>query len=262
MFRLSRSTFRPCFPLLLIIVLASASCSESQELTRSRARALIKESKEFKETATIEIKSGNTIMVEAKAKDEPEVEAQPRAVEAYLDDRPVMAVLRYLDLIQVTAEVSEKPRVVKAPAITVERPNGTTAQTPLGKDELKPWVFTIRVSLTDKGRAVSNGSEKSLPAYTREVLEVTGITNVTGQAKQAQAEFKWRIVPTAIGEVFDRKSRKYQDLPPKLRELLKKSQGVLQRTPLASTSEIDSSPKNGVAFFQRYDDGWRLTAIQ
>jgi hypothetical protein len=248
--------------LTVVILLFSFSCAESKELTRARALTLIKTDKEFTEPALLVLRSGDTILVDALAADEPEHDAQTRAVEAYLNDHPVMAVFKYLNLIEVTADVVNKPVVIKAPAIIVNRPDGTVGKTPVGNDRLEPWKFLIRTSLTKKGKEAAQGDEKIIPIYTKRVLEVTGITNAAGMAGQAQAEFTWRIVPTAAGEALDPTSKVYKSLPPDLQQLLRQPQGLMQKTPLASTSEIDTSVRKGTASFQRYDDGWRLLGVR
>jgi hypothetical protein len=245
----------------LMVILLSTGCAESKELTRSRALTLIKESKEFKEPAILKVRTGDPVKLDALAADESEQEAQARAVDFYLDDQPMLAVLKYLDLIEVKAEVVEKPKVIKAPKIIVNRPDGTVAKTPVGSDRLTDWSFTIRTNLTAKGKEVAQSDERSIPLYTKRVIEVTGITNTSGQAGQARAEFLWRIVATKVGEAFDPTSQTYKSLPSELQQLLRKPFGVMQKTPLASTSEIDSSIQKGVATFQRYDDGWRLVGI-
>jgi hypothetical protein len=248
--------------LTVLILLLSFSCAESKELTRARALTLIKAEKEFTEPTLIGLRTGDTFSMDALAADEPEQDAQARAVEAYLNDEPIIAVFRYLKLVEVKAEVVKKPAVIKAPEIIVNRPDGTVAKTPVGNNRLEPWRFLIRTSLTARGKEASHGDERSLPLFTKRVIEVTGITNAAGKAGQAQAEFTWRLVPTAAGEALDPSSQAYKSLPPELQQLLRKPQGVMQKTPLASTSEIDTSVRKGTASFQRYDDGWRLLGIR
>jgi hypothetical protein len=239
----------------------ASGCAESKELTRSRALALIKGSKEFKEPALLKVRNGDPVKLDALAADESEQNAQARAVEFYLNDQPMLAVLKYLNLIEVKAEVVEKPKVIKAPEIIVNRPDGTVAKTPVGNDQLTQWSFTIRTNLTAEGKEAAQSDERSIPLYTKRVIEVTGITNTSGQEGRARAEFTWRTVPTSVGEAFDPTSQTYKSLPPELQQLLRKPVGIMQKTPLSSTSEIDSSIQKGVAAFQRYDDGWRLTGI-
>jgi hypothetical protein len=249
-----------CFIAFVLIVL-STGCADSKELTRSRAAALINDAKEFKKPAAIVLRNDyGGATVSAQSEDEQEAAAQPRAIEAFLGDHPALAVLKHLGIIEVTAQVTQKPKVIKAPEIRVERPNGNTARSPLGRDSLAPWKFAIRVNLTEKGKQVAGSDERSIPLYTKRLEEVTGI--VKTQNGGAQAEFTWRAMPTAVGEAFDPTSEAYKNLPPELQQGLKKPIGLLQRTPLADTSEINTGIRKGTAYFQRYDEGWRLLSIQ
>jgi hypothetical protein len=239
----------------------SSNCAQPQGLTRSYASALISNAKEFKEPAAIVLKdSYGNLSVPARSDDEEEAVAQPRAIETFLDNHPSLAVLRHLGLIEVTAQVIKKPQVVKAPEIKVERPDGTTSRSAVGRDRLEPWEFGIRVSLTEKGKKEAGSGGQTIPLYTRRLIEVTGI--ITTQNGGAQAEFTWRAVPTSVGEAFDPTSSAYKALPPKLQQSLKQPIGLLQRTPLAETSEVNTFVRKGVAYFQRYDDGWRLESVQ
>lgn len=253
------------FCVRIIVTLAifglTSSCAESKELTRSRAKAIINDAKEFKEPTAIVLREDyGEVSVTAQSADEEETAAQQRAVEAFLDNHPALAVLKYLGLIDFAAQLIQKPQVIKAPEIRVERPNGTMARTPLGRDSLEPWKFDIRVSLTEKGQKAAGSDKRSIPLYTRRVIDVTGI--IKTQNGGAQAEFTWQAVPTAVGEAFDPTSEEYKNLPLQLQQGLRKPTGLLQRTPLADTSEINTAIKRGVAYFQRYDDGWRLISVQ
>lgn len=249
-----------CSIVLALIALVSG-CADSKELTRSRAASLISNSKEFKEPAAIVLRNEyGEVSVPAQSKDEEETVAQPRAVDAFLDNHPALAVLNHLGIIEVTAEVSQKPQVIKAPEIKVERPGGITSRTPLGEDRLEPWKFQIRVSLTEQGKKAAGSNSQSIPLFTKRVVEVTGV--IKTQNGGAQAEFTWQPVPTDVGKSFDPTSEEYKKLPPQLQQGLKKPIGLLQRTPLADTSGINTSVRKGVAYFQLYDDGWRIISIQ
>lgn len=221
---------------------------------------MISESKDFKEPAAVALKDEyENVSVPAQSEDEDEVAAQPRAVEAFLDNHPALAVLQYLALIEVTAQAAQKPKVIKAPEIKVDRPDGSTARSPLGNDSLAPWKFLIRVNLTEKGKQAAGSKGRTIPLYTRRVVDITGI--ITTQNGGAQAEFTWQAVPTAVGEAFDPTSEDYKKLPPQLQQGLRKPTGLLQKTPLAETTEINTALRKGVAYFQRYDAGWRLISI-
>lgn len=245
---------------MLCVVVVSSNCAQSKELSRSRASTLIRESKEFKEPAAVVLKDKyEDVSVPAQSEDEEESIAQPRAVEVFLDNHPALAVLEYLGLIEVTTQVIQKPKTIKAPEFKVERPDGSTARSPLGKDSLAPWKFLIRVNLTEKGKQVSGNNDRAIPLYTKQVENITGI--ITTQNGGAQAEFTWKAVPTSVGEAFDPTTEQYRKLPPQLQQGLKKPIGLLQKTPLADTTEINTAIRKGVAYFQRYDDGWKLISI-
>lgn len=249
------------FFLMSCVVALSSNCAQSKELSRSRVSALISESKDFKEPAAVVLKEEyENVSVPAQSEDEEESVAQPRAVEAFLVNHPALAVLQYLGLIEVTTQIIQKPKIIKAPEFKIERPDGSTARSPLGNDSLAPWKFLIRVNLTEKGKQAAGTNGRTIPLYARRVVEVTGI--ITTQNGGAQAEFTWQAVPTAVGEAFDPTSEDYKKLPPQLQQGLKKPTGLLQKTPLADTTEINTAIRKGVAYFQRYDDGWRLISIQ
>ena len=244
---------------LMTLTLASG-CAESKELTRSRAADLIKSAKEFKEPVVVRLKDDyGDISLSAKSDDEKEIEAQTRAVEAFLENHPALAVLAYLRLIEVIAQVRQKPETIKAPEIRVEKPGGVTVRTPIGPDQLKPWSFSINIRLTEDGKKVAEDGGQSIPLYTRLLVEVTGI--ITTKNGGAQAEFTWQAMPTVVGKGFDPTSAEYKKLPPQLQQGLKQPTGLLQRTPLAETAEINTSVRKGIAYFQHYDDGWRLISI-
>ncbi|HEX8145286.1 MAG TPA: hypothetical protein VF553_22150 [Pyrinomonadaceae bacterium] len=243
------------------LILLTSNCAQSQDLTRSRASNLISQAKEFKEPAAVALKDEyENVSVPAQSDDEDESVAQPRAVEAFLGNHPALAILQHMGLIEITAQVIQKPKTIKAPEFKVERPDGSTARTPLGKDSLAPWKFLIRVNLTEKGKKEAGSDGRTIPLFTKRVIEVTGI--IKTQNGGAQAEFTWRAIPTSVGEAFDPTSAAYKSLPPKLQQGLKQPIGLLQRTPLADTSEINTAIRKAIAYFQRYDNGWRLVYIQ
>lgn len=249
------------FFLMLCVVALSSNCAQSKDLSRARALTLISNSKEFKEPGAIALRDDyGEVSIPAQSEDEEEPVAQSRAVEAFLDNHPVLAVLQHLALLEITAQVTQKPKIIKAPEIRVQRPDGTTARSPIDRDSLAPWKFNMRVNLTAKGKNAAGSNGRTIPLYMRRVVDVTGI--ITTPNGGAQAEFTWRALPTSVGESFDPTSETYKNLPPEIQQGLKKPTGPLQRTPLADNSEVNTAIRKGVAFFQRYDDGWRLTSVQ
>lgn len=237
-----------------MIVVLSSGCVESKELTRSRALALIKNSKEFKEPATIPLIKGKDIPVSAKSEDDPESAAQARAIELFFEDHPTMGVLQHLGLIEVKATLIKKPQKTEQ-KIPFARPIIRIA----------PWQFNVITLLTDKGREMNqkaggDKNEQSVVLYQKEVVDVTGITN-SGE-NRARAEFTWRAIPTIVGEAFDTNSQTYKNLPPKLQQLVSGPRGVFQLAPLSSTLGKGYGEKKAAAIFQRYDDGWRFLSLQ
>lgn len=248
-----------------LVVVLLAGCAQSQELTRPRALALIQNSKEFGEPAAVVLKGKDDMSMSAESADETEERARARAAELYFNDYPALEIFQHFGLLEVRLEVLKRPQAVSGPQFPVTRPDGTTVLTPpMRTGQSEPWHFKVEPRLTQKGLRVAirvNGGEYAIPVYRREVMQVTGVTH-TGAGK-AQAEFTWRVVPAEAGEAFDTSSTAFKSLPPKLQQEITSPRGLLQRTPFATTLERDyTGIKKGTAFFQRYDDGWRLTDVR
>ncbi len=254
-----------CFPritiLLLAIVVISLSCSSSKELTRSHALTLIKASKEYTEPATMSLKGNGDIPVQAKSENDSESAAQAQAIEAFLGDYPERAVLQYLGLIEIKATTLKRPVAIKPPEFPVKRPDGTTTTvSPRLPTKFEPWVFRVEAVLTDKGKQAANeapgGNGQAIPIAWREIIEVIGITST--QAGQAQAEFTWKMVPNKVGEAFDPTSAAFNALPENLQRAVRDPHGMF---PSMAAKNFDGVNRS-VGIFRRYDDGWRLVAIQ
>lgn len=238
----------------LVIIVLTTSCAQSRELTRSRALTLIKNSKEFKEPATISIIKSKDIPVPAKSEEDPEPEAQDRAIELFFEDHPTMGVLQHLGLIEVKA-------------MLIKKPQKTEQKFPFARPIIKieSWQFNVTTSLTDKGREMNlkageYNNEQAVVLYQKEVVEVTGITN-SGE-NRARADFNWRAVPTIVGEAFDTNSQTYKSLPSKLQQLISGPRGIFQLAPLSNTLGKGYGDKRATAIFQRHDDGWRFVGLQ
>lgn len=236
---------------LAMVVLAS-SCAQSKELTRSSALTLIKESKEFKEPATITLKSNDNVRVKAKSEDDAQSDAQAKAIELFFQDHPSMAVLQHLGWIEVKVTLVKKPEKAETPILGAH---------PIVR--IEPWIFSIQTSLTDKGKKEGgvSGKPQEVILYKKEVLEVTGITK--SQNERAQAEFTWRALPSTLGEAFDTNSQAYKNLPPNLQQLISQPRGVFRQTPTSGAmGRHYSGTEQAIAIFQKYDDGWRFVSLQ
>jgi len=223
----------------LVALLQGCAALSSKELSRSRALSLLSEHSMFKKPSVLSMSEAEKFPVPAESADEPE--PKERAIELFFEDRPAMGVLRQLGLVEATAAAVKRPEVL---AYT---------------GRLTMWTFRITPRLTAKGKKAAseaNGSgEEAIPLLRREIVEVTGLTK-EGE-NRARAEFRWRSVPTPVGEAFDPTSRAFQSLPEKLR------QRISQPNILGNSLKLNFiETSKAVAYFQLYDDGWRVDYIQ
>lgn len=242
----SRSTYTVCVYTAALLLAVSISaplqgCAalNPRELTRSRALAILREHGMFKKPAVLPISEAEKFLVPAESAVEPE--PKERAVEQFFEDRPAMGVLRHLGLIEATATAVERPKVL---AYT---------------GQLTMWRFKITPRLTAKGKkavsAAGGEGEDSVPALRREIIEVTGLKKEG--AGRAEVEFTWKSIPTGAGEAFDPTSATFKTLPPKLQQKLTHV-NILGDSLKMSFGEV----RKATAYFQLYDDGWRVDHIR
>jgi hypothetical protein len=211
-------------------------CTGSRELSRSRALALLKDSKDFRSPVSLLLTTHHGSPIEAQSLDEPALGAQTRIIERYLKDHPQVAVFQYLGLVEVRATVVQTPEA----------------------DHLW-WKFDLQPALTEKGEELAARERtpgQAVPIARKEVIEVTGITKTSEGS--AEAEFTWKEVPTEMGEVFDPQSAAFRSLPETLREAITKPRGIIGRDATRKYGEIYTA----TAVYQLYDDGWRLQMIR
>jgi hypothetical protein len=169
--------------------------------------------------------------------DEPEQEAQGRAVSEYARTSAEVAAFYQMELINLSATL-------------VETPSPTHVW----------WRFELKPVLTEKGEqegGVNSQNNRGLeiPIASRELTEVTGITQKEGAA---QVEFTWKLVPTPAGEAFDSGSQTYRELPEWLRQMIVKAPGGFGKSAERRYGNI----YKGKALLQLYDDGWRVQLVQ
>jgi hypothetical protein len=222
---------------LFLSILLIPSCANAQELSRPYAAELIQNSKNFR-TVSYALHDQPEWTIKAASDDEPEEQAQARAVESYSNYFAEIAVFRYLGLVDVMAT-------------TIERPTSRYLF----------WKFRITPTLTAKGkqRAAQDtvGQNRHAVVLARkEIVSITGIT--TPRQGIAQVEFTWKLMPTEEGAAFDTGSKAYKNLPESLRKIISRPTSATFRTAERKYDEINKS----TAVFQRYDDGWRVQLIQ
>jgi hypothetical protein len=232
-----------CLVLLLLAVslaapLQGCAAASQKELTRPRALAVLRGHAMFKRPAVLPLDGAEKFPVPAESTDEPEPVS--RALELFYEDRPVMGVLRHLGLVEATAVAVERP---KRMAFT---------------GQLTMWDFKVTPRLSAKGKkavgAAGGEGEDSVPAFRREVVEITGIRKEG--ANSAEVEFTWKAVPTEAGQAFDPTSAVFKSLPPNLQQKITRV-NFLGNSLKTSFSEA----RGATAHMRLYDDGWRVEGL-
>lgn len=212
---------------------------DPQGLTRPRALSLLRGHDMFKKPAPLPLSVAEKFPVPAEKADEPE--PVERALGLFFEDRPVMGVLHHLGLIEATAAAVERPQRLAYTGY------------------LTAWKFRVTPRLTAKGRkavrAAGGAGEDSVPAFRREVVEITGIRKEG--AGRAEVEFTRRAVPTEVGEAFDPTSDTFKSLPPNLQQKVTRV-NVLGNSLKTTFGEA----RRATARLQLYDDGWRVEYIR
>lgn len=214
------------------------ACS-SGRMTRSRAAELIRSGEGFQKPASLsllpEYRQSLTLIGTGSQTTPREEFALRRFLESHAD----LAVLNNLGLVDFKVVGIEYPDSASSPVV-------------------------MAVTLTDKGRSASDewqraGNGWTIPIAQRELVEVTGLTGVEGEAKTARAEYTWRWQPTEIGKYFDTSRREHQGLPESSRRTLGGVSMADMMRQLGGVTVFDSSKmQNASASFRLYDDGWRL----
>lgn len=241
-----RSTFATAFCVTVLLSAAAiiapvqgCAALNPQGLTRPRALSLLRGHDMFKKPAPLPLTVAEKFPVPSEKADEPE--PVERALELFFEDRPVMGVLHHLGLIEATAVAVERPQKLAYTGY------------------LTTWKFRITPRLTAKGkkavRAAGGEGEDSVPAFRREVVEITGIRKEG--ANRADVEFTWKAVPTEAGEAFDPTSDTFKSLPPNLRQKITHV-NILGNSLKTSFGEA----RRATARLQLYDDGWRVEYVR
>jgi hypothetical protein len=229
----------------LALQLQACAAMNPKTLTRERARSAIQNAKAFSSPTVIELEGSDNVLVEASALDEPE--PTERAIQYFYEDRPALALMRHLGLVEARATVRKRPE-------------------PGFRDKLLSWYFSVRTELTAEGKrlaaeAGAGGKPEGVPVFRREVVEVTALTEPQGG--RAQADFTWKRVPTKAGEALDPKRDAHKALPVELQQALGKRRGM-PGTAFSSGGVFQTydEVRKGVADLQLFDDGWRVVALR
>jgi hypothetical protein len=240
----SSNTVVVCMAVMLSAVsfvapLEGCAALNPRELTRPHALSLLRGHDMFKRPAVLPLSTAEKFPVPAEKVDEPEPVV--RALELFFEDRPVMGVLHHLGLIEATATAVKRPQVLAYTGY------------------LTMWEFRVTPRLTAKGkkavRAAGGVGEDSIPAFRREIVEVTGIRKEG--PNRAEVDFTWKAVPTEAGEAFDPTSDTFKWLPPNLQQKITRV-NILGNSLKTSFGEA----RGATARLQLYDDGWRVDSVR
>lgn len=228
------------------------SCSSIGGFSRSTAAQIIEKDKRFNSPVAMTIDIGGRIAnaaasIAQMSADETAEQAIPRAKEDFMRRQPQLLIAEELGYIKLYFENGELG----------ERPMGS----PRFDDKLGHWFYKPRAEITDKGRALWKDlnltvDEESLPLAVRGTPEITGMKDENSQTmKSVDFAYKWE--PNDLGEAFDPSSDQFKKLSTNLQEALKKTQYNIFGGGGNNTADFKTS-RTGKAFFQKFDDGWRL----
>lgn len=238
------------FQIFALFLLSLAGCT-SKDLSRSTAESQITEANDFKSPYQIEYTQGsikfNEGLLMVISEDETKEEATQRKIKNYMELTPQVAVLYHHGLVE--------PKVTSRDA---RAPGKVYQNNPVF------WRFIERYVGTEKAdkywqQTGFQSTRETFPVAQREFIEVTGITK-QGET-QAMVEFTWRWKPNEIGKALDSSTSEFKSLPVELQQLLS-GEKIPEGAERGTDWRIDwKEEKQGRAFFQKYDDGWRLIKI-
>lgn len=235
--RLCRHNVCMTILVLTVLVILPAACVGSRELTRDKAAELIRNDEQFRAPESIALKPQPGWAQRVQSADEAQGQATARAVESYTEYFAEVAVLRHLGLVDVKVTVTERP----------------TPTHPF-------WEFRMEPHLTDEGRKEAaadpaSAGRQAIALARKELIEVTGIS--IPRDGVAQVEYTWRLVPTEAGAAFDTTTPAYKNLPAPLQKLVVRPTSLTRAT---AERRYDGT-KRSTALLRRYDDGWRVQAL-
>ncbi len=236
--------------LIVACLFALINCSTG-DLSRSQTVTAIGEAANYKQAATTSIDVGMLADAYARtwqlSKDEKEEEAVVRAKEDFKKKQPQLIIAEQLGYIRLRYE---NPKM-RGPEMGMP--------TDLYAKGLGVWEFNPRAELTDAGRALwkdagLNVNEMALPMAVRGTPEITGIVDEDKITKKVELTYNWK--PNKLGQSLDPNSAAFAELPEDLKQIIKNPKFDLFGT---DSKIVDfTQARKGVAYFRKYDDGWRL----
>lgn len=251
-----RATFsnKSLIRVIIFAVALTAACSALTGFNRGAAAGLIEKDNRYGAPLTMTIDIGRRLTnagagISQMTADETAEQAIPRVRDDFMQRHPQLIAAEQLGFIKLHFE------------------NGELGERPMGAarydDKLGYWTFRPRAEITSEGKKLWSDlnlkvDEENLPLAIRSEPEINGLKDENQSMKSADFTFRWE--PTKLGKAFDPESSEFKQLPENLREAL----GKVQRNMFGGGSNNIADFKtlrNGRAFFQKYDDGWRISNI-
>lgn len=238
---------------IIVLTLAlTAACSALTDFNRGSAAGLIEKDKRYGAPQTMTIDIGRRLTnaaagISQMTADETAEQAIPRVRDDFMQRHPQLFVAEQLGFIK------------------LEFLNGELGERPMGAarfdDRLGYWTFKPKAEITNAGRKLWTDlnlqfSEENLPLAIRSEPEITGLKDENQTMKSADFSFHWE--PTKLGKSFDPQSDEFKQLPPGLQQALGKVQQNIFGGGSNNIADFKTA-RTGRAFFQKYDDGWRIS---
>ena len=243
--------FRNIIRLAMIAAIAtsalgtSVSCA-SKNLDRKQATALIQRAQPFTQPYSMIIRHGSDRRyLDPVSPDETRVQGEARAVENWRTSFPYRAVLMQMGLVDVRAKY---------------------VSTRMYGDREDRSTYDLEIRLTPQGEELWRQmglqvDPDAVPLGRRKLIAVTGISGGDANTSRAAAEFTWQWELTPAGAAMVRDTPEFERLPDEVKNLFESAPSfppsAKVKTPLSLLGT-----HQGVANFQKFDDGWRITSIE
>ena len=252
-----KTTFISKKSVIKVVILAVAltvACSTLTGFSRKSAAALIEKDKRYGAPLTMTIDIGRRLTnaaagISQMTADETAEQAIPRVRADFMQRHPQLFVAEQLGFIKLQFTGGELG----------ERPMGA----PRFDNRLGYWTFKPTAEITDAGRKLWTDlnleiDEKNLPLAQRSEPEITGLKDENQSMKSSDFTFRWE--PTKLGKAFDQQSDEFKQMPPDLQQALGKVQQNIFGGGTNNIADFKNA-RTGRAFFQRFDDGWRISNL-
>lgn len=233
--------------LTLMLLMNAAGCSIFREdpnvLSRERAARLISANKQFDSIITMPI-NDRAVVVDQNSADDTSDAALERVRPIWSASNPALIAGETLGLFNVNFKFTRK------------RPTELGMKyeyfhAGFGRWEFEPQITTA----TDKVKALWQefGIEPRSHEPPLVRAHFDGVTGVSTEGNAGDVHFTWHWEKTSLAKALTVDSAEFKQLPTETQKLLRNWPG---------TASIPSEqPRQGIANFTKFDDGWRLAGV-